>query len=136
MKWCMKQTKLTSEVSFPTDSLLAQSVEHYTDDLEVVGSIPIRDNFFILLFSVNAGRILPQFSKNYRKTRLLNLHISGTKNDVMTPFSVSKFPPVTAANDDINYNYLGLIIIKVPRNIPKKTAGTFFQSLSSLNVLV
>ena len=31
------ETKLTSEISFPTDSLLAQSVERLTDDLEVVG---------------------------------------------------------------------------------------------------
>ena len=28
VKWCMKQTKLTSEISFTTDSLLTQSVEH------------------------------------------------------------------------------------------------------------
>ena len=53
------ETKLTSEISFPTDSLLAQLAEHGTDDLEVVGSIPGGDNFYILLFSFNAGRILP-----------------------------------------------------------------------------
>ena len=28
------ETKLTSEMFFPTDSLLAQSVEHETDELE------------------------------------------------------------------------------------------------------
>ena len=28
VKWYMKQTELTSEISFPTDSLLPQSVEH------------------------------------------------------------------------------------------------------------
>ena len=39
------ETKLTSEISFPTDSSLAQSVEHWTDDLEVVSSIPSRGNF-------------------------------------------------------------------------------------------
>ena len=32
VKWCMKQTKLTSEISCPTDSLLAQLAEHYIDD--------------------------------------------------------------------------------------------------------
>ena len=31
------ETKLTSQISFPTDSLLAQWVEHGPDDLEVVG---------------------------------------------------------------------------------------------------
>ena len=39
------ETKLTSEIFFPTDSCLAQSVEHWTDDLEIVSSIPSRDNF-------------------------------------------------------------------------------------------
>ena len=53
------QTMLTSEISFITDSLLAQLAEHGTDDLEVVGSILDRDNFFILLFFFNADRILP-----------------------------------------------------------------------------
>ena len=57
----MEQTKLTSEISFPTDSLLAQLAECATDDLEVVDSIPGREIFFILLFSFNADRILPQF---------------------------------------------------------------------------
>ena len=53
------ETKFTSEISFPTDSLLAQLAERETDDLKVVSLIPSRDNFFILLFSVNVGRILP-----------------------------------------------------------------------------
>ena len=38
------ETKLTSEISFPSDSCLAQSVEHWNDDLEVVISIPSRGN--------------------------------------------------------------------------------------------
>ena len=57
------ETNLTSEISFPTDSLLAQLAERETDDLEVVGSILSRRNFFILLFSVNDGRILPRFGR-------------------------------------------------------------------------
>ena len=60
------ETKLTSEISFPTDSLLAQLAECETDDLEVVGSIPSRGNFFILLFSVNAARSLPRFGRKWR----------------------------------------------------------------------
>ena len=63
------ETEHTSEISFPTDSLLAQLAECVTDDLEVVGSIPGSDNFFILLFSFNAGRIWQEIS-NYAKTRL------------------------------------------------------------------
>ena len=69
VKWCMKQ-KLTSEISFPTDSLLAQLAEHQTDDVEVVGSIPGGDNFFILLFFFNAAMISQEIS-NYAKTRSL-----------------------------------------------------------------
>ena len=39
------ETKLTSEISFPTDSSLAQLVEYGTDDLEVVNSNPTGGNF-------------------------------------------------------------------------------------------
>ena len=59
-------TKLTSEISFPTDSLLAQLAERGTDDLEVVDSIPGRNNFFILLFSFHAGGVLPRFGRKLR----------------------------------------------------------------------
>ena len=45
----MHETKLTSEISFPTDSLLAQLAECETDDLEVVGSIPSRATFYFAL---------------------------------------------------------------------------------------
>ena len=54
----LHETKENSLQTSPTESCLAQSVEHETDDLEVVGSIPGTGNF-ILLFSFNAGRILP-----------------------------------------------------------------------------
>ena len=49
-----------------TDSLQAQLAKHETDDLEVVGSIPSRGKFFILLFSINADRILPRFGRKRR----------------------------------------------------------------------
>ena len=60
------ETKLTSEISFPTDSLLAQLAEHGADYLVVVGSILGRDNFFILLFFFNVGRILPRIGRKFR----------------------------------------------------------------------
>ena len=34
VKWCMKQAKLTSEISCTTDSCLAQLVRHWPEDLE------------------------------------------------------------------------------------------------------
>ena len=34
MKWCMKQTKLTSEISCSTDSCPAHLVEHESDDIQ------------------------------------------------------------------------------------------------------
>ena len=40
VKWCMKQTKLTSVISWTTDSCPAQLEEHQSDDQEVVGSNP------------------------------------------------------------------------------------------------
>ena len=52
------KTKLTSEISLPTDSCLAQSVEHWTDEFN-----PQWGQFFIVLFSVNAGRILAGFDR-------------------------------------------------------------------------
>ena len=41
----MKQTKLTSEISCPTDFFLAQLAEHWSDDPEVVSSNPAGGNF-------------------------------------------------------------------------------------------
>ena len=46
VKWCMKQTKLTSEISCPTDSCLAQLVRHWPEDPEVLVSIPTGGNFW------------------------------------------------------------------------------------------
>ena len=43
----MHETKLTSEISFQTDSLLAQLAEHETHDLEVVSSIPSGGNILL-----------------------------------------------------------------------------------------
>ena len=45
------EANFTSEISFPTDSLLAQLVEHGTDDREVVASIPIGTIFFLFCSS-------------------------------------------------------------------------------------
>ena len=39
------ETKLTSEISYPTDSCLAQLAEHYSDDPEFVSSNPTGGNF-------------------------------------------------------------------------------------------
>ena len=46
VKWCMKQTKLTSEISWPTDSCLAQLVRHWPEDPEVLVSNPTGGNFW------------------------------------------------------------------------------------------
>ena len=47
----MKQTKLTSEISFPTDSCLAQLVRHWPEDPEVLVSIPTGGNFWRIVFA-------------------------------------------------------------------------------------
>ena len=50
------ETKLTSEISFKRDCLIAQLAERETDDLKVVDSIPSRDNFlFCSSLSMLAG---------------------------------------------------------------------------------
>ena len=48
VKWCMK---LTSEISFPTDSLLAQLAERGTDDLDVAGNFELCKNSIEILTS-------------------------------------------------------------------------------------
>ena len=45
------ETKLTSEISYPTDSCLAQLVRNWPEDLKVLVSIPTGDEIF-LLFAV------------------------------------------------------------------------------------
>ena len=67
------ETKLTSEISFPTDSLLAQLAEHGTDDLEVVDSIPGKDNFFYIALFLQCWQdpaTMWQEISNYVKTRI------------------------------------------------------------------
>ena len=60
-----------------------------------MGSIPSRGNFFILLFTVNAGRILPRFSTNYRKTWVHYLYYI--------------HPEGGSSNSDICERYLGFL---------------------------
>ena len=59
VKWCMKQ--LTSDISCPTDSLLAQLVEHQSDDQEVMGSNPTGGNFvdqiYFVLYNFRSVRL-------------------------------------------------------------------------------
>ena len=57
VKWCMKQTKLTSEISCPTDSCLAQLVRHWPEDLEVLVSIPTGAIFDEIFFALPCGKI-------------------------------------------------------------------------------
>ena len=64
------ETRLTSEISFPTDSLLAQLAEHGAGDLEVVGSILGRDNSFFLLQWWKDPATIWQEILNYAKTRM------------------------------------------------------------------
>ena len=72
------ETKLTSEISFSTDSLPAHLVEHETDDLKVVGSIPSRGNFFILLLLAGSCHDLSGNDEmtNYRKTRISKVFVT------------------------------------------------------------
>ena len=75
-KWCMKQTKLTSEISYPTDSCLAQLVRHWPEDLEVLVSIPTEGNFwwnFFALPCVKICQIIWQKRLSY-KTQLAQLN--------------------------------------------------------------
>ena len=57
VKWCMKQTKLTSEISCPTDACLAQLVRHWPEDLEVLVSIPTGGNFWRNFFALPCVKI-------------------------------------------------------------------------------
>ena len=57
VKWCMKQTKLTSEVFCPTDSCPTQLVEHQSDDPEVLVSIPTGGNFWQFFFALSCVKI-------------------------------------------------------------------------------
>ena len=57
VKWCMKQTKFTSEISWPTDSCLAQLVRHWPEDLEVMASMPTGGNFWLFCFALPCVKI-------------------------------------------------------------------------------
>ena len=49
--------KLTSEISYPRDSCLAQLVRHWPEDLEVLVSIPTGDNFWWIFFALPCVKI-------------------------------------------------------------------------------
>ena len=57
VKWCMNQTKLTSEISCPTDSCQAQLVRHWPEDPEVLVSIPTGVNFWWNYFALPCVKI-------------------------------------------------------------------------------
>ena len=61
VKWCMKQTKLTSEISCPTDSCLAQLVRHWPEDPEVLVSIPTGSNFWRNFFCSSLSKDLSDY---------------------------------------------------------------------------
>ena len=62
----IERERQNKKMSLPGIELTtSRSSESGTDDLEVVGSIPGRNIFFILLFSFNAGRILPWFGRKF-----------------------------------------------------------------------
>ena len=50
VKLCLKPTKITSEISCPTGSCLAQLVRHGPEDPEVLVSIPTGGNFWQFFF--------------------------------------------------------------------------------------
>ena len=56
--------KLHGDSDWQLNIDLAQSVEHWHDHQEALGSIPTEGIFVILLFSVNAGRILSEFGRD------------------------------------------------------------------------
>ena len=75
VKWCMKQTKLTSKISCSTDSCLAQLVRHWPEDLEVLVSIPTGGNFWRIFF---CSSLYKDLSDNLTETPIV-------KNSTDTP---------------------------------------------------
>ena len=66
------EAKLTSEISCPTHTWLAQLAEHYSDDQEVVGSMSTKGNYLFSLlcqYWQDSARIWQEMT-NYRKTWL------------------------------------------------------------------
>ena len=75
--------KITSEISCPTDSCLAQLVEHWTDDQEVAGSNPSGGNFWWFFFTlpcVKICQIILQKRLSWKTQLLLSLAASKPRN--------------------------------------------------------
>ena len=68
VKWCMKQTKLTSEICCPTDCCLAQLVRYWPEDREILVSIPTGGNFGQIYFCSSLRKDL---SDNLTETPIL-----------------------------------------------------------------
>ena len=75
------ETKLTSEIFWPTHTTLAQSVEHQSDDLEVLDSIPTRCNFDKFVF---CSSLCTDLSDNLTEKRIVkNANVSWKRDTVL-----------------------------------------------------
>ena len=73
VKWCMKQTKLTSEIFCPTDCCLAQLVRHWPEDPEVLVSIPTWGQFLTKFF---CSSLCKDLSDNLTETPIVKNSIT------------------------------------------------------------
>ena len=78
VKWCMTQTKLTSEISCPTDSCLAQLVMHWPEDLSWFQTPlwAIFDKSFFALRCIKICQIIWQKCLSWKTQILLHLYNS------------------------------------------------------------
>ena len=110
VKWCVKQTKLTSEIFCPTDSCLAQLVEHETDDPEVVDSNPTGQfltKFILFCVTLNLSdnltetRIVKNWTEDKRELQknqlevltasfLCEFHIRAYRTGILLPTSLTR----------------------------------------------
>ena len=69
---CMKQTNLTSEISYPTDSCLAQLARYWPEDLEVLVSNPTGGNFRQFFF---CSSLCKDLSDNLTETPIVKTQV-------------------------------------------------------------
>ena len=107
VKWLMKQTKLTSEISCPTDSCLAQLVRHWPEDPEVLGFNPHWGQFLtIFFFFFFCSFLCKDLSDNLTETPIV-------KNSIET----QQDKTLCCAYDTINTKYRHWTIAAILQNL-------------------
>ena len=112
---------------------LAQSVEHQTSHLKVVGSVPLTGYIFYLIFELIVYTILNISYPNWEKWKFpRSCHSGDTADQKILQFHFMRFlPPSTSIFSIVFPPILGLCLMLIIKCRVPSFTGAFIQNVSS-----